>query len=196
MKKYLILALAVATASVAHANTPKNLSVFADYSAYDAKSDAGDSKLTGFGIGLSSSPHNHGFYGGFDYLKNDGIKLYHMDFGYQHNLYNQNGLYALGKIGAGFASADVDALSNKNNFLTLPIGAEIGYTFTPNISAYAGVGYQWSFDLTSETTCKDGTQSDSAGRGTCSWHGGVAYYNDKIGTVNGLSYNAGLRYNF
>jgi hypothetical protein len=27
------------------------------------------------------------------------------------------------------------------------------------------------------TTCNDGTCSYSTGRGTCSWHGGVAYYN-------------------
>lgn len=193
---FVLLALSTALTTTAYANTPKNLSLSIEYSAYDAKSDSGDSKLTGLGVGLSTLPQNNGMYGGFEYLKDDGIKMYHVDVGYQHNFYNQGGLYALGKIGLGYAAADIDALANDNDFMTLPVAAEVGYSITPNFSAYMGAGYQWSFDLTSDTTCRDGSQSNSVGSGTCSWHGGVAYYNDKIGTVDGLTYNAGLRYNF
>lgn len=63
-------------------------------------------------------------------------------------------------MGIGFALADVKALSNDNNFITLPVSAEVGYSLTPNISIYADAGYQVAFDLTPNTTCKDGSSSE------------------------------------
>lgn len=141
-----------------------------DYANYQAKADEGEkAKLSGFGIGFSKSPHDkHGFYAGMEFLKDDGLDIFQADTGYQYNFANHDRFYALGKAGIGFATLDIDSINQSNNFFTVPVGVEVGYSFTPNIAAYAGLGYQWSFDTTSDTTCRDGSQSNSTGSGTCS----------------------------
>ncbi len=195
MKKLLLTSLAVfALSTVAHANLSGTVAL--DYSAY--KPEVFDEKVDLSGVGLSfSTPtdNTHGFYTKVQYLQDGANDLIGVDFGYQY-AYSQGRAYALGKIGMGYAGVTVDAFSNNNHFVTIPVNAEVGYKFVPNVSAYASVGYQWSFDETSETTCRDGSQSNSTGQGTCSWHGGIAYYNDKIGDVSGLTFGVGARYHF
>ncbi len=77
---------------------------------------------------------------------------------------------------------------------------EAGVNLNPNLSLYGGVGYKWAFDLTNDdkTRCNDGTTSNSSGQGTCSWHGGVNQYysSNNIGDFDGVTYKAGVRYNF
>lgn len=198
MKKLLLTGLAVfALSTVAHAELSGTVAL--DYSAYKPKVFDEKVDLSGVGLSISTPTENkHGFYTKFQYLKNGELNtdLVGVDFGYQHNFYNQNRIYALGKIGFGYAGVTVDAYSNSNHFFTIPVSAEVGYQVLPNVSTYATAGYQWASDTTSQTTCRDGSQSNSTGQGTCSWHGGIAYYNDKIGNVNGLTFGAGARYHF
>ena len=90
---------------------------------------------------------------------------------------------------------EADGFDN-STYWTLPVGLELGYTPIPNLSVYGGVGYKWSWDISSSTTCKDGTTSNSVGSGTCSSHDGIDHYNYTIGDFDGVTYKAGLRYNF
>ena len=153
--------------------------------------------LTGFGIGYSSSPHKNGLWGKFEYQQNneyDG-KAYEFSFGGHLNFINLNGFYALGTLGTGFSVLDVDGFDT-SSYWTIPIGLEAGYTFTPNFSLYTGIGYKWSWDISSSTTCKNGSQSNSTSSGACSWNGGIDHYNYTIGDFDGVTYKAGLRYNF
>lgn len=176
-----------------------NHSVFAEYSSYEADLEWGDKvKLDGFALGISSSPLRSGWYGKFEYMQDDSLDAdyYEFAFGGQLNLFSYNGLYALATAGLGFAVADSSELYNTVNFVTLPIGLELGYSVIPELSLYGGVGYKWLWDTTSSTTCWDGTTSNSTGSGTCSSHGGIAYYNDYVGDNDGVTYKAGLRYNF
>jgi hypothetical protein len=179
-----------------------NRSLMLEYSAQKGKFENSISEdLTGFGVGFSSSPYQNGLWGKFEYQKNseyDG-NAYEFSFGGHLNFINLNGFYALGTLGTGVSVLDADGFDTSTYF-TIPVGLEAGYTFTPNFSLYGGIGYKWAFNITGDeqTRCNDGTTSGSTGSGTCSWHGGINYYYDSnyIGDYDGVTYKAGLRYNF
>lgn len=180
-----------------------NHSLMLEYSAQKGKFENNiEEDLTGFGIGYSSSPHKNGLWGKFEYQQNneyDG-KVYEFSFGGHLNFINLNGFYALGTLGTGVSVLDADGFDT-SSYLTIPVGLEAGYTFTPNFSLYTGIGYKWSFNLTDGeygTRCNDGTWSSSTGQGTCSHHDGINYdyVSNYIGDYDGVTYKAGLRYNF
>lgn len=174
-------------------------SIFVEYSNYEADLDGGYKvKLKGAAIGYSTAPNQTGFYTKFEVQKDNALdaKYYEISFGSQVNLINYHGLYLLGTVGMGYSWADSSLLSNNVQFVTVPVGLELGYSFTPNFSIYTGVGYKFLFDVTSSTTCNDGTTSNSTGSGTCSYHGGISQYNDYVGNNDGMTYRAGLRLNF
>ena len=175
-----------------------NNSLMLEYSAQKGKfANNIDEDLNGFGVGFSSSPYKNGLWGKFEYQKNseyDG-NAYEFSFGGHLNFINLNGFYALGTLGTGVGVLDADGFDTSTYF-TIPIGLEAGYTFTPNFSLYTGIGYKWAWDISSSTTCENGTQSNSVGSGACSHNGGIDYYNYTIGDFDGVTYKAGFRYNF
>lgn len=116
--------------------------------------------------------------------------------GYRYSFYSRDSVSVSGRVGVGVASADIDAYRNTNQFVTLPLAVEVGYRPTEKFEVYGRAGYKWAFDVTSDNTCRDGSGSNSSGRGTCSWHGGVSHRSDKVGTVHGPTLNVGVRYNF
>ncbi|WP_333661040.1 hypothetical protein [Acinetobacter sp.] len=172
-----------------------------------------DVDLKGVTVGFSTTPVQSGWWAELEYLKNSeySADYYEAAFGGQFNLLNANGVYLLGTIGLGIGVGSADGFDD-TAYLSLPVGLEAGYSITPNFSLYGGVGYKWNWDITSEddeygsgsgkTLCRDGTWSNSTGRGTCSHHGGIASYSSiysnklTIGDFDGLTYKAGLRYNF
>lgn len=175
-----------------------NASLMLEYSSQKGKfANDIDADLNGFGIGFSSSPYKNGLWGKIEYQQNDEYDgdAYEFSFGGHLNLVNVNGFYALGTLGTGVGVLDV-ADFDTSTYWTIPIGLEAGYTFTPSLSVYGGIGYKWSWDISSSTTCKNGTQSNSVGSGTCSWNGGIDHYNYTVGDYDGVTYKAGLRYNF
>lgn len=175
-----------------------NSSLMLEYSTQKGKfANNIDEDLKGFGIGFSSSPHKNGLWGKIEYQQNDEYDgdAYEFSFGGHLNLVDVNGFYALGTLGTGVGVLDVEGFDT-STYWTIPIGLEAGYTFTPSLSVYGGIGYKWSWDISSSTTCKDGTTSNSVGSGTCSSHDGIDHYNYTIGDYDGITYKAGLRYNF
>ena len=178
--------------------TALNASLMLEYSAQKGKfANDIDEDLKGFGIGISSTPHRNGYWGKFEYQQSDNYdgSAYEFSFGGQLNLINANGFYSLATLGTGVSILEADGFDN-STYWTLPVGLELGYTPMPNLSIYGGVGYKWSWDISSSTTCKDGTTSNSVGSGTCSSHDGIDHYNYTIGDYDGMTYKAGLRYNF
>ena len=173
-------------------------SIFAEYSAHKGKFENDiDADLDGGAVGFSTVPNRHGFWGKFEALQNNeySADYYELSTGGQINFYNANNIYLIGTAGLGFGWSDVEDFDN-SQFVTLPIGLEAGYHFSPNFSLYGGVGYKWAWDASSKTTCNDGSTSNSTESGTCSWHGGVDHYNNTIGDFDGVTYKAGARYNF
>ena len=201
------------------ANTPQSsLSIFTEYTKYKTNLDSGISTdLQGFSVGVSTSPTQTGWYGKFENLsdsKFDG-NYYSLSMGGQKSLLNYKNFYLLGNVGLGYSWATSSLLSNDVNFISLPVGLELGYSEKPNWSLYSSVGYQWLWDVTTDsyfdgtgsrkgkTLCNDGSWSNSTGQGTCSHHDGVAQNQnssnntkDTLGENDGFTYHLGIRYNF
>ncbi|OEY92207.1 hypothetical protein BJI46_05500 [Acinetobacter qingfengensis] len=177
-------------------NRNKSLSI--EYTAQKGKFENDiDADLNGVAIGLSSSPDHHGFWSKFEYLKNNDYDAdyYELSIGAHYNFIYVNNFYLTGTAGLGFGWAKVDGFDN-SSFFTVPLGLEAGFNFTPSLSLFGGVGYKWAWDVSSSTKCNDGTTSNSTGSGACSWHDGVNSSTYTIGDFDGVTYKAGLRYNF
>lgn len=179
-------------------------SVFAEYSGMNAKIKGEDDKLKfkGVGIGISSLPEQ--LFGGWvklEHLKTSQDdydytnKLTELSAGFQTNLLvNQtNQVYLLGTVGLGLAKLKNEEINE--TLMTFPVGLEAGYKVSNEFSIYSGVGYKFLSNLGSGK-CRDGSDSTSSGRGTCSHHGGVSDNNDESIRLNGTTYKVGLRYNF
>ncbi|ENU27018.1 hypothetical protein F992_01622 [Acinetobacter modestus] len=175
-------------------------SLYAHYTQQNGKfSNDIDVDLKGGTIGFSTTPYSSGWWVEFEYLKNTeySADYYEATFGGHYNIINSNGFYTLATTGMGVGVGSADGFDD-TAYLTLPIGLEAGYSFAPNLSVFGGVGYKWNWEIKdNRTRCNDGTTSNSSGSGTCSWHGGVdTSYDYTIGDFDGLTYKAGIRYNF
>lgn len=177
----------------------KNYAVFAEYANLDADFDSGTTvELDGFALGVSTTPHRSGFYGRLEFLKNNQYDLdyYEFNIGGHLNLISYHGFYLNTYAGFGYSGASSKLLANDVNFVTLPVGVEVGLNFVPDFSIYATAGYKWLYDSTSNTTCRDGTTSEKVGNTACYWNGGIAYYNEYLGDADGVTYNVGMRMHF
>lgn len=203
MNKFFIATLfGIAVCTNVQAGNLSPSSVFAEYSYQkgDFENDT-DVDMNGFGIGISSSPQASGWWGKFEYQSNSDFdgKYYEVSGGGHYNFLSTDRYYAIGTVGMGVGILDVDGFDN-TAYLTIPLGLEAGVNINKNFSVYGGVGYKWAFDISDndKTRCNDGSTSNSTGSGTCSHHGGVNYYytSNNIGDFDGVTYKAGLRYNF
>lgn len=179
-----------------------NASLSLEYLSHKAEFDEGvDADLDGFAIGFSTTPQRHGLWTKFEFLSNSEFDAdyYEFSFGGHLNFFNTDRFYATGTIGAGVGLIDVSGF-DETVYFTIPVGLEAGVNLTKNLSLFGGFGYKWAVDISEngETRCNDGTWSDSTGSGTCSWHGGIDYdyVSNYIGDFDGVTYKAGLRYNF
>lgn len=171
------------------------LSMFAEYSHYQTElKDQHEIELKGLALGVSTTPHQSGWFGKIELLHNDDYAADYVELmsGVHFSLLHDPNFYALATLGFGYAWLDSDDLRNGIHFLTLPIGLELGITPIKTVSIYSAIGYKWLWDNTSETTCHDGTRSDYA----CEYHGGIKHNNDMIGHNSGMTYKAGIRFNF
>lgn len=178
-------------------------SMFAEYSSQKGEFENDiDADMNGFGIGISSSPQQHGYWGKFEYQGNSDYDgdYYELSAGGHFNFIKTERFYAIGALGLGVGLLDVPEF-DQTAYFTIPMGVEAGVNFNRNLSLYGGIGYKWALDISDtddKTRCNDGTTSDSSGSGTCSWHGGIDYdySSNYIGDFDGVTYKAGLRYNF
>ena len=194
-----VLALiSVHAARAQTANLPTSIFLESKQNSARLNDQSVDLDLQGISIGISTSPYRHGLWAALDVLRDDSEDFNYAEarFGGHLNFINQNNLYLIGTLGVGFANARSSQLYNDVQFFTLPVGLVAGYSVMPQLSFYAGVGYKWQFEVTPNTTCNDGTSSNSVGSGTCSHHHGIYSYNDQVGDAEGMEYKLGLRYNF
>lgn len=212
MNKSILAALICIASTGAFANQPpeqngqiegksNSKSIFVEYTKHEAKfAENIEVDLDGVAIGFSTSPQKSGISGKLEFLKSD---LFNAEFvggsvSGQLNFVNTERFYALGTLGLGYGVASAD-IFDSISYLTLPVGLELGLNLTKHTSLYGAVGYKWALDLSDEKTlCNDGYLSKNKGDSTCSSHYGVnRYFNfDYIGSFEGLTYGAGLRFNF
>jgi hypothetical protein len=105
-----------------------------------------------------------------------------------------DGRIALGAQGlVEYEHARLDRHRNANSLVAFAVG---GYgelrvvsrcSLTLTLSAHAFA------DGTPPTMCNDGSSSQSTGQGTCSHHGGIDFYTDRLGAGGGLDALVGIR---
>ncbi|WP_151984677.1 hypothetical protein [Acinetobacter radioresistens] len=177
-------------------------SVSLEYLSHKAKfSDDIDADLDGFAIGLSSTPQRNGLWTKLEVLSNSDFDAdyYEFSFGGHYNFLSTQHFYAIGTLGVGIGLLDATGF-DETIYFAVPVGLEAGLNLTPNFSLFGGIGYKWAIDVSEngETRCNNGSWSGSTGSGTCSWNGGIDYdyVPNYIGDYDGMTYKAGLRYNF
>lgn len=159
-----------------------------------------DADLKGFTIGYSSSPYRHGFWGKVTYQQNkqyDG-QAFDISTGAQLNLLSGQKIYSLISVGTGVSILDTEYYDT-STFLTIPVELELGFSPVQQFSIFGGVGYKWAININQDDNfCNDGTKTSSSGSGTCSHHQGINYSYQPyyIDDFKGVTYKAGIRYNF
>lgn len=171
--------------------------LYLDYQSQDISFDHFSPTMTGAAVGYSWGD-NRKFYLEGELLNDSELNFdyWGATIGFNKELVQYEKTYLAFNLGLGFSQLDVPSFENKNNLLSIPVGVTGGYKLSDNVSIDASIGYRYFIDLTENTKCKDGSTSDSVGSGTCSWHGGIAQYQDQIGDGGGVYYRAGLRYSF
>lgn len=121
-----------------------------------------------------------------------GIDVVELDVGGRFPLVADAG-YALGvQADVGVAQADVDGFRNRNDLLSVSCGLFGRTRLVDRLWLAGSVGVRQYWDVTEPTTCRDGTTSTSTGSGTCSYHGGIAHYNDQLGDAVAAEFSIGL----
>lgn len=139
-------------------------------------------KLKGFELGVSYSWSNFSAYEKYEHQTESDVKYNELSSGIQYKFYQNNNIYSSVTAALGYGWGEAEIIEADIEFLTLPVGLELGYSFTPNFDVYGGIGYKWLWDVTSDVDC--------FGFNCQSTIGGV------VGDLDGATYKAGLRYNF
>jgi len=159
------------------------VSIFAGYSGQEAKPEYEDKqKLNGIELGASYSWSNFGVYEKYEHQSNNQVKYNELSTGIQYKFFKQNNVYLMGSAALGYGWGETKETKADLEFLTLPVGLELGYSITSNFDAYGGVGYKWLWDRSENSGCS--MYACWSGRG------------DVVGDTDGLTYKTGLRYNF
>ncbi|MEJ2766871.1 DUF3265 domain-containing protein [Photobacterium sp. MCCC 1A19761] len=171
--------------------------LYFDYQNQKISFDNISPNLSGLSIGYSWL-ENRTLYVEADFINDSefDIRYWGGVLGYNHGLFRGTDIDVYFNFGIGIGELDVNYYQNKNTLISIPLGLSSSYSFTEKFHLDLGIGYRYFIDLTENTKCKDGTTSESTGSGTCSWHGGIARYQDKVGDGGGAFYRAGLRYSF
>ena len=158
-------------------------SVFGGFSGNNVEpEDSEKLKMKGFELGGAYSWGDFSVFEKYERQTESGIKYNELSSGIQYKFYQNNNVYSSVSAALGYGWGGVDIVNADIEFLTLPVGLEIGYSFTPNFDIYGGVGYKWLWDVTKDSDC-----SYSACWSTV---GGV------VGDLDGATYKTGIRYSF
>ena len=172
-------------------STLNNFSLAAGYAGSKIGSNefGGDEKFNGFFLNASTSVDNKtSVYAEYVYQEASGADFDEVSIGMQYKVLEDSHTYAAIGGGVGYASLDESGYipdlglngSVELNYVTLPVHFEFGYKANQNLDVFGNVGYKWFFNRDSEAciegTCVSGSSSDL--------------------DVDGVTYKAGLRYNF
>lgn len=140
----------------------------------------GDENFNGVDLGFMGVMGD--FLGGIGYTYQGGDDFnyseFYSKFGYK--LFNQNNNYGIASIGLGYVWANEEYYDVDLEYFTMPVEFEFGHYVQPNLALYGAVGYKWLWN----------TSVDACYMGYCASDSGSEY------DVDGVTYKAGLRYNF
>ncbi|OTG73429.1 hypothetical protein B9T23_13850 [Acinetobacter terrae] len=166
-------------------NTLNNLSLAAGYAGSKIGSNefGGDERFNGFFLNASTSiDPKANIFAEYAYQEASDMDFSELSIGLQYKILEDNQTYASLGFGVGYAWLDESAegVSLELKYVTLPVNFELGYKINPNVDVFGNVGYKWFFNRDAEAcignTCASGSSSDL--------------------DIDGVTYKAGLRYNF
>ncbi len=150
-------------------------------------SNLGKARLNGFEVAGAYEFNDFGIWAKYENQDDDAVDTDQYSAGVQYKFYNQNNVYVLGAVGLGLAKADyayqddTDKIKIEADYLFIPVNVEAGYMFTPNIGAYASLGYKW-FDNRDAEYYLNGAKLAEGKTGELD--------------INGVSYGFGVRFAF
>lgn len=107
--------------------------------------------------------------------------------GLKNKFLEDNKLYSAASIGIGMSwldesetDFDLGRVKVELDYFTIPVALEVGYKITPQVDMFGAFGYQWMFNRDAKL-CVDGD---------C-----ISGNSDDL-DLNGVTYNAGVRYKF
>ena len=162
-----------------------NFSVAAGYAGSKIGSNefGGDERFNGFFLNASTAVDTKvNAYAEYAYQDASDLDFSEFSVGLQYKILEDAKTYASLGLGVGYAWLDesADSVSVELNYVTLPVNFELGYKIDQNVDVFGNVGYKWFFNRDSEAcignTCVSGSSSDL--------------------DIDGVTYKAGLRYNF
>lgn len=112
-------------------------------------SNLGKARLNGFEVAGAYDFNDFGIWAKYENQDDGAVDTDQYSAGVQYKFYNQNNVYVLGALGLGIAKADytyndnTDKIKIDADYLFIPVNVEAGYMFTPNVGAYASLGYKW-----------------------------------------------------
>lgn len=166
-------------------NALNNLSLAAGYAGSKIGSNefGGDERFNGFFLNASTSiDPKANIFAEYAYQEASDMDFSELSIGLQYKILEDNQTYASLGFGVGYAWLDesVEGASVELKYVTLPVNFELGYKINPNVDVFGNVGYKWFFNRDAEAcignTCASGSSSDL--------------------DIDGVTYKAGLRYNF
>ena len=165
--------------------TLNNFSLAAGYAGSKIGSNefGGDERFNGFFLNASTAVDPKvNAYAEYAYQDASDLDFSEFSVGLQYIILEDRNTYASLGLGVGYAWLDesADNVSVELNYVTLPVNFELGYKIDQNVDVFGNVGYKWFFNRDSEAcignTCVSGSSSDL--------------------DIDGVTYKAGLRYNF
>ena len=165
--------------------TLNNFSLAAGYAGSKIGSNefGGDERFNGFFLNASTAVDPKvNAYAEYAYQDASDLDFSEFSVGLQYKILEDRNTYASLGLGVGYAWLDesADNVSVELNYVTLPVNFELGYKIDQNVDVFGNVGYKWFFNRDSEAcignTCVSGSSSDL--------------------DIDGVTYKAGIRYNF
>lgn len=169
------------------------------YGAYDARrisSSPSTGSLSGGKLGYearqSDSPLAGMIEGGILIAGTGGLSIFSVGVGGKFAAL-RGGSLELGVMGLlEFQRLRLDKFQNANDLVAIGVGLYGEFRVAPSVALTLTLSASGFFDATPPTTCNDGSTSQSTGSGTCSWHDGIAFYNDMLGDGTTLDALLGL----
>ena len=166
-------------------STLNNISLAAGYAGSKIGSNefGGDERFNGFFLNASTAVDpKANIFTEYAYQEASDMDFSELSIGLQYKILEDNQTYASLGFGVGYAWLDesVEGASVELKYVTLPVNFELGYKINPNVDVFGNVCYKWFFNRDAEAcignTCASGSSSDL--------------------DIDGVTYKAGLRYNF
>ena len=174
-----------------NSNMSEQFSLAAGYAGSKIGSDefGGDERFNGAFLNASTAlDAKVSLYTEYAYQEASDIDFNELSIGMLYRAFENNSAYAALGFGVGYAWLDESAYNINNGvntsveleYVTLPVNFEFGYKINPSVDLFGNVGYKWFFNRDAEAciggACVSGNSSDL--------------------NIDGVTYKAGLRYNF